>query len=503
MAATRLLPAVLCTAIALTSSVSAQTLRVGLSGDPDLLDPDISRTLVGRHVFEALCDKLLDYDADLEFIPRLATAWEWSDDGLSLTLQLREGVVFHDGTPFDAEAVQANFDRSLNMPESGRRTDLGALDSVDVVDEFTARLNLSRPFAPMLAQLSDRAGIMISPEAAEAAGADFGVAPVCSGPFQFVERVAQDRIVVERFADYWEPDAIHLDSVIFRIHPDATVRLSNLRSGDLDLIERAAPTDLSVIEGDPRVAAASATELGYQGITINLDNGPSEANDLARSPLVREALDLSIDRAVLNQVAFDGLYTPGHMFLPPNSPFFPEGAEMPGRDVERARALLDEAGIPNPSFTLLVPNDTERLAISEIIQAMAADAGFDVRLEVVEFATSLQRSSAGEFDAYLLAWSGRIDPDGNIYQFAACNGPQNDSGYCSEAADEALNNARATVDFDQRVAYYRQAFDIFNESRPRIYLYHRTWIFAHTADLSGFEANPDGLMRYRGLALAR
>ncbi len=497
------LSVVVCASLLLASAAPAQTLRVGLSGDPDLLDPDISRTLVGRHVFEALCDKLIDYDADLNFIPRLATAWEWSDDGLSLTLTLRDDVVFHDGTPFDATAVQANFNRSLTMPESGRRTDLGALESVDVLDDVTARLNLAQPFAPMLAQLSDRAGIMISPAVAEERGADFGLAPVCAGPFRFVERVAQDRIVVERFEAYWDADSIHLDGIIFRIQPDATVRLSNLRAGDLDLMERAAPTDLSIIEGDARVAHAAATELGYQGITLNLDNSPSEQNDLARSPLVREAFELSIDRAALNQVAFDGLYTPGHMFLPPNSPFFPPDAEMPGRDVDRARELLAEAGIPNPRFTLLVPNDTERLAISEIIQAMAADAGFEVRLEVVEFATSLQRSSAGEFDAYLLGWSGRIDPDGNIYQFAACDGPQNDSGYCNPDADEALNAGRTTIEPEARIAHYQRAFDIFEENRPRIYLYHRTWIFAHTADLSGFVANPDGLMRYRGLELAR
>jgi peptide/nickel transport system substrate-binding protein len=495
--------AVLIASLLLGSAAPAQTLRVGLSGDPDLLDPDTSRTLVGRHVFEAICDKLLDYDQDLNFVPRLATSWQWSDDGLSLTLALRDDVVFHDGTPFNASAVQANFDRSLNMPGSGRRTDLGALESVDVVDEFTARLNLAEPFSPMLAQMSDRAGIMISPTAAEASGDAFGTSPVCSGPFRFVERVAQDRIVVERFDDYWDSDSIHLDGITFLIQPDSTVRLSNLRSGDVDLIERAAPTDLPVIEGDPGVEFSSATELGYQGITINIDNSPSSENDLARSALVRRALDLSIDRAAINQVAFDGVYTPGHIFLPPNSPFFPPGAELPQRDVEAARALLAEAGIPNPRFTLMVPNDTERRALAEILQVMAAEAGFDVQLEVVEFATSLQKSMTGDYDAYLLGWSGRIDPDGNIYQFAACDGPQNDSGYCNPTADDALNAARSTIDLEQRVQYYQDAFDVFNESLPRIYLYHRTWIFAHAAELSGFVANPDGLMRYRNIAIAR
>lgn len=175
----------------------AQTVRVGLNEDPDTLDPDLSRTYVGRIVFASLCDKLFDISTDLEIIPQLATAYAFSEDNLSLTITLRDGVVFHDGTPLDAEAVRYNLERSKNLPGSNRASEIEQLQSVEVVDDTTVRLTLSQPFAPILAQLADRAGMMVSPTAAEEAGENFGNAPVCAGPFRFVERVAQDRIVLE------------------------------------------------------------------------------------------------------------------------------------------------------------------------------------------------------------------------------------------------------------------------------------------------------------------
>ncbi len=182
---------------------SAQTLRFGLAEDPDVLDPTLARTFVGRVVFAALCDKLFDIDEKLNIVPQLATGYEWSADSKSLTIKVRPGVTFHDGEKLDAAAVKYNIERHKTMPGSNRRGELAPVASVDVVDPMTVRLNLSAPFAPLLAQLADRAGMMVSPKAAQAAGDKFGVKPVCSGPFRFVERVAQDRIVLERYPNYW------------------------------------------------------------------------------------------------------------------------------------------------------------------------------------------------------------------------------------------------------------------------------------------------------------
>ena len=200
---------------AMAASSSAQTLRFGLAEDPDVLDPTLARTFVGRVVFAALCDKLFDIDEKLNIVPQLATSYEWSADSKALTIKLRPGVTFHDGEKFDAAAVKYNIERHKTMPGSNRRGELALVASVDVVDPMTVRLNLSAPFAPLLAQLADRAGMMVSPKAAQEAGDKFGVKPVCSGPFRFVERVAQDRIVLERYANYWNKADIHLDKIVY------------------------------------------------------------------------------------------------------------------------------------------------------------------------------------------------------------------------------------------------------------------------------------------------
>ena len=286
-------------ALALASfGATAQTLRIGLAEDPDVLDPTLARSFVGRVVFTALCDKLFDIDEKLQIVPQLATSYEWSADNKALTMKLRQGVTFHDGEKFDAAAVKYNIERHKTMPGSNRRGELAPVSTVDVLDPSTVRLNLSAPFAPLLAALADRAGMMVSPKAAQAEGDKFGAKPVCSGPFKFVERVAQDRIVFERYPNYWNKGEIHFDKVVYTPIPDATVRLANLRSGQLDFIERVASSDMEKILAEKKLKTARITEIGYQGITINVGKSDqAQKNPLGNDPRVREAFELSLDRA--------------------------------------------------------------------------------------------------------------------------------------------------------------------------------------------------------------
>jgi peptide/nickel transport system substrate-binding protein len=162
--------------------------------------------------------------------------------------------------------------------------------------------------------LTDRAGMIVSPKAAEAEGDTFGEHPVCAGPFKFTERVAQDRIVLDRFADYWNKDTVHFDRIVFLPIPDATVRLANLQSGQLDMIERLAATDLDAARQDSRLKTAAITSLAYADILINTSNGERSNNPLGQDQRVREALELSIDRDALNQVVFNGEFTPGNQW---------------------------------------------------------------------------------------------------------------------------------------------------------------------------------------------
>ena len=494
------LPALVLVVAPLT--MQAQTLRVGLAEDPDILDPTLARTFVGRVVFAALCDKLLEIDEKLAIVPQLATSYEWSADSKALTLKLRTDVSFHDGEKMDAAAVKFNLERHKTLPGSNRSGELRLVTSIDVVDAATVRLNLSAPFTPLLAALADRAGMMVSPKAALAGGANFGTKPVCSGPFKFVERVAQDRMVFERYANYWNKAAIHFDKIIYTPIPDSTVRLANLRAGQLDFIERVASSDMEAIKKDKKLKSASITEIGYQGITINVGKSDqAQKNPLGRDARVREAFELSIDRQGLVQVVMDNEGQVGNQWVAPSNSYYAKNMPIPKRNVERARALLKEAGVANPSFTLVTPttSDAQRLAL--VVQAMSREAGFDVKIQSAEFATSLNMADKGEFDAYVLAWSGRADPDGNLYSFHGCKQPLNYAGYCSVETDDLLNKSRTVRDPAERKKVFEQIAARVVKERPVIYLYHRNWLWAYNSKLSGVRNLPDGLLRVTGLKM--
>ncbi len=502
MAHTKSLALALAFGLAATAA-GAQDLRIGLQDDPDILDPDQSRTFVGRIVYASMCDKLVDITPDLEIIPQLATGWEWSDDGLSMTMTLREGVVFHDGTPFNAEAVAANIDRSQNLPESRRKSELSSITGVEVVDDYTVRFTVGAPDATLLAQFADRAGMMMSPTAAAEMGTDFGLTPVCSGPFSFVERVQQDRIVLEAFPDYWNADAINVDTVTFLPIPDTTVRLANLRAGDLDMLERLSATDVASVMGDDALTMEQAVSLGYQGITINVGNGAGAESPLGQDSRIRQALSLSIDRNVINQVVFEGAFAVGNQPFPPTSPWYNDAYPVPERDVEAARALLAEAGFADGiDITVQVTNNPVQLQLMQVIQAMASEAGINIELQAKEFATLLADQSAGEFMGSQIGWSGRVDPDGNIHQFMTTGGGINDSGYSNPEVDRLLNEARTSTDIDVRRASYNAARDILIEDLPIIYLYHVTWIWALDNGVQGFVPYPDGMIRLEGVTMA-
>jgi peptide/nickel transport system substrate-binding protein len=486
----------------LEATVHAQTtLRIGLAEDPDILDPSVARTYVGRIVFSAFCDKLFDIDEKLNIVPQLALSHETSADGKEMTIKLRPGVKFHDGEPLDAEAAKFSIERHMTFPTSFRKSELASVDHVEVVDPLTIKLVLKTPFAPLIAQLTDRAGMMVSPKAAKEAGDKFGLHPVCAGPYKFVERVQQDRIVFEKFADYWNKDNIFIDRVVFLPINDATVRLANLKSGGLDLIERVLATDIKEVRADPKLKLSTALELGYLGLTINVGNDKNKG-PLSQSEKVRQALDLSIDREALNQVVFNGEFTPGNQWVNPQHPYYQQAFPIPKRDVAKAKALLKEAGVTPPvSVDLMVPKGAENEAVAQVLQSMAAEAGFDLKIRVIEFATSFKQAQAGEFQIFQIAWSGRIDPDGNSYVFMHTKAPQNDGGYSNPEADKLMEDARLTSDFGQRKAIYEKLTKILLNDLPIIYLYHRKLLIAHTTRLEGYKQMPDGLVRVVGLKL--
>jgi peptide/nickel transport system substrate-binding protein len=437
--------------------VYAQTLRIGLAEDPDVLDPSMARTFVGRIVFTALCDKLVDIDENLKVVPMLATSWEWGADGKTLTMKLRPNVLFHDGEKLDAAAVKYSIERHKTIAGSNRKGELAPVTSVDVIDPLTVRFNLSGPFAPLIAVLTDRAGMIVSPKAAQALGEKFNTEagvrralPVRRTRGAGPHRGRALPAVLEQGRDPLRQGGLPADR-------GCHGALANLKSGQLDFIERMAPSDVPGLKDDKRFRIAKAVELGYQGITINVSgNEFSKRSPLGTDPRVREALELSLDREAIVQVAQDGEGIVGNQWVNPKNPWYAKSLPPPKRNVERAKALLREAGAPNPSFTLMTGTTSDAQRVAQIVQAMAKEAGFDVKLQATEFATALKLADQFQFEAFVLAWSGRLDPDSNLYQFTHCKQPQNNAGYCKPEVDALEDQQRVTIDPAQRARLLEQ-----------------------------------------------
>ncbi len=479
------------------------TLRVGLASDADALDPTLGRSFVGRIVFAGLCDKLVDIDANLKIVPQLAQSFEWTDNK-TLVFKLRPGVKFHDGTDFDAAAVKYSMERHLTMQGSGRRAEISALDRVEIVDPLTVRLVLKSPSAPFLAALTDRAGMMVSPKAAEAAGKDFSLKPVCAGPFKFVERVAQDHITLERFDGYWNKDAIKLGRIVYRTVVDPSVRVANLQAGALDMAESIAPTDVDAVKKNAKLKLAIYDGLGYQGITFNTNHGERAKTPIGQSELVRQAFSLAIDRAAMVQVIYAGMFTPTVQGVPAASPFYAPEVPVPPRDVAKAKALLAQAGVKLPvTVDLTVTNSATQQQEGEVMQAMAAEAGFDVKLRTMEFAASLDADDRGDFSAHLIGWSGRADADGNLYVFFHTGGPQNVGGYSNKDVDAWLDEARAVSDVGARKALYGKIAGQLVKDVPLTYLYINKWITGMSTKVDGYTPIADGMIRPQGITLAK
>ncbi len=488
--------------LAATTAFAQTHLRIGLGDDPDGLDPTTSRFYTTRIVFAALCDKLFDIDEKSNIVPQLALSHETSADGKTVTIKLRPGVKFHDGEPFNAEAAKYSLERHMNMKGSFRKPELAAVDSVETAGPLAIKLNLKQPFSPLLSQLTDRAGMMVSPKVAEAAGDKFALKPVCAGPYKFVERVAQDRIVVEKFADYWNKDNIFIDKITYLPIVDGTVRLANLRSGGLDLIERVLATDIKTVRDDPKLKLSKAVSLGWFGVLINIANGPQADSPLGKDARVRRALELSIDREALNQVVFNGEFVPGNQWVNPQSPYYQQAFPIPKRDVAKAQALMKEAGVTGRlSIDFMIANSPEIRAVGEVLQSMTAEAGFDLKLRVVEAATALKTAEDGDFQLYENNWSGRIDPDGNTVLYQTCGSPLNTGRYCDKDIDAWHREARASSDFATRKAVYEKITAKFLAEGWMIYLFHPQYLIAHTARLENFKPMPDGLIRVMDMRL--
>ena len=480
-------------------------LVMGLSADPDVLDPTTSSSLYTRYVMSSICEKLYDIDAEGSIVPQLATDLpEIEDAGRTVRIPLREGVEFADGTPFDAEAVRRSLERHLTKEDSARAAEMGPIEDIVAVDDSTVELRYETPFSPITASLADRAGMIMSPKALDEHGDDFGNNPVCVGPFKFVERVPATSIVVEKDPRYYAADEVRLDTITYRIMTDANIRAANLQSGDVQVIDSVSPTTIDTLRREQGIGLLQTGSLGYQGITFNVGNAdgvgepPGEVDSpMAGDPRLRQAFELSLDREALVNSVFSNWFEPACSPISPDTDFATDASNAcPPFDPAKARALLKEAGVETPvRLTMKVTNTPDTLRLAQAIQGSVSAGGFEVEIEPVEYTTLLDAQSNGDFEMLQLGWSGRIDPHGNMYAFLATGQSNNYSGYSDEKVDELLDRAAEQVDTAQRAKTYGKVLTQVQKDDPIVYLYRQRNLTAYSEELTGVSAVADGVVR--------
>jgi peptide/nickel transport system substrate-binding protein len=485
------------------------TLTIGLAEEPDALDPTLARTFVGRMVFLSMCEKLYDLDSHLNIVPQLAAALPTvSKDKLTYTIKLRTGVKFNDGTALNAAAVQESIQRHLTLKGSVRASEISPIKSVTTSGANTVVLHLSAPYSPLVSQLADRAGMVMSPKALAAEGANFAQNPVCVGPFMFKDRVAGDHITLVKSPYYYDKSKVHLASIVYKIMTDPSSRTQALRAGDIQVEDRIQATDVPTLQKDSKVSLIKSVTIGYQGLTLNVGNkngvlkgyGPT-GTAISKSKQIRQAFEDALDRTTINKVVFGGLNQPDCFPIAQSSSWY--AATTKGipcnlhADVAAAKKLIQASGLPTPITVhlLLGGTDPVNARLGQVIQAMEKQVGINVVISATDFTTSLNDATNGQFDTYAVGWSGRVDPDGNIYGFSATPGTLNYSGYSNSRLDYILNGARKSLTTKARDTLYHAAMQVIADDVPLIYLYHPVDYFGVSKSVTGVQAYGDGLIR--------
>jgi peptide/nickel transport system substrate-binding protein len=421
---------------------------------------------------------------------------------LTVTIPLRKGIKFNDGTPFNADAVVKTLQRDQTLKGSTRASEISPIDTVTASGQYTVVIHLKSPYSPLTAQFADRAGMIMSPAQLDKLGDKFATDPICVGPFMYDNRVAGDSITVVKSPFYYDKKDVHLDKIVFKVENDAAAAAAALKAGDLQALDAVASTELQGVIHDPGLRVIKQTSLGYQGITLNLGNkngllkGYSNVGTpIASNADLRQAFELAIDRKAMNKVVFGGTVLPGCTPISPSSAWYDPTVKCTPFNPTLAKSLVQKSGISNPTVHLMVPVGTVALRQAQFLQAEEQAVGINVVIDSTDFVTSLSKADAGTYDTFQIGWSGRVDPDGNIYQFVGTTGSQNDSGYTNPRLDLILNNARKAATDTARQTLYRAAQKIMLNDRPLIYLYHNVTRAGLSKKLKGVTMYPDTLLR--------
>ncbi|WP_339284941.1 ABC transporter substrate-binding protein [Oceanobacillus sp. FSL K6-3682] len=490
-----------------------QVLIFARGGDSESLDPASTTDGESSRITKQIYESLLEFDKDsFEIMPGLAHDWEVADDGLSYTFYLEEGVTFHDGTDFNAEAVKINFERWADPEHAYAFADDGyvysmygtmfggfkgdenhVIEEINVVNDHEIEFILSQPLGFFLQNMAMTYFPITSPAALEEYGAAINENPVGTGPFKFVSWSKDDSIVLDKFEDYRKDGLPKLDRVVFEVIPDNAARLIALRSGEIDIMDGLNPDDAASVEAEDGLELYEREEnnIGYVG--FNVQKEPFDNKDL------RHAVSHAIDKEAIANALYAGYATPASVPLPPSYMGYNDEVESLEYDPEKASELLAEAGYEEgleiELWTMPVarPYMPDPETVSEIIQNNLEQIGITVTIVREEWAPYLEKTMNGDHQMYMLGWSGTNgDPDYFLSSLLHGDnvGSSNREFYANDEVDGLLNQAKLSIDQDERASFYQQAQEIIADDAPMVPLVHSRPVLATTNAVENYVPHP-------------
>lgn len=474
--------------------VRGGTLNIGYLSDTKTLYPITSSQWTERQTLFLIFDSLINVNPDFSLKPGLAESWSFENDGKRIVLNLRRGVKFHDDTPFNAEAVKWNFDTRLD-PEtnSTQRSQLApVIDSVEAVDDHTVAINLKQPYPPLLAQLSDRAGLMVSPTAAQTYGSDAGSHPVGTGPFKFKEWVRGNHISLVRNEDFWEEGLPYLDGVVFNDIPSNVVGVQRMMIGELDYIGQLTAVDTRLAAASDDIALVPAVGGNWHSLQWRWDAAPFD------NPKLRQALAHALNRERMNKILWDGKANISDGVTPNGLWWTPKELVQHDYDPEKAKALLAESGVaPGTTLTLAAPSGEPLQRLAELAKEDFESIGLKIQLAPVPMSDYYAKTVAGEIKFTPMRWSQRSDPDGLIQYLFSSKGTANSTGYRNDEVDQWIEEARVTGDTEVRKGLYDKIQYQISADLPYLPIGFSSEFSAIRETAHGFTPMPDLIPRFR------
>ena len=504
LAATGALPA--------AAQTPPNVLIVGQIAEPQSLDPHTVTASNDFRILVNVYDGLVRYkDGTLEVEPALAESWEISEDGKTYTFKLREGVTFHDGSDFNAEAVKFNFDRMLKDDHPFYDTgpfplsfNFASVEAVNAIDAQTVEFKLKEPFAPFLSNLAYPTGLIVSPAAVEQHGKEFGRNPSGTGPFKFVEWQSNQRVVIERNPDYWD-GAASLEAVVFRPITDANTRVAEMMAGGIDVMVEVPPDNLATFKDDANFAVSEQAGPHVWFTILNTKAGPFADKK------VRQAANYAVNKETLVNDVLQGAATVAAGPIPPAFNWVESAVEPYPYDPEKAKALLAEAGVESPELTFYVTEGgsgmLDPINMGAAIQADLQAVGFNVKIETYEWNTFLGRVNPGlegKADMAEMAWMTN-DPDTVPYLTLRTDampdkGGFNSGYYSNPKVDELLEKARTSTDQAERGKLYGEVQQIVHEDAPWLFVANWKQNVVTTAAVQGLKLQTSFLLELHGVS---